>query len=110
LDEPSNFLGLPEIQPLLVRLEDSALEGLFQVVLTAHHPIAVDFLAAGYGLWLEREPTGPAKAFRVHLTDASMDDKSTLRVSDLIARGWVSGLGVPQGSLSEETNPSVAVQ
>jgi energy-coupling factor transporter ATP-binding protein EcfA2 len=110
LDEPSNFLGLPEIQPLLVRLEDAALEGRFQVVLTAHHPITVDFLAAGYGLWLEREPTGPAKAFRVHLTEATLDDKSTMRVSDLIARGWISGLGIPQSAPSEETMPSVAVQ
>ena len=46
LDEPGNFLGLTEIQPLLTRLQDAALEGRFQVILTAHHPIAVDFLAA----------------------------------------------------------------
>ena len=59
LDEPSNFLGLPEIQPLLVRLEDAALEGRFQVVLTAHHPIAVDLLAASHGLWLEEGTNRP---------------------------------------------------
>jgi len=86
LDEPSNYLGLPEIQPLLVRLQDAALEGRFQVVMTAHHPIAVDLLAAGYGVWLDREPTGPARVHRVQLADSTMDDKSAMRVSDLEAR------------------------
>jgi energy-coupling factor transporter ATP-binding protein EcfA2 len=110
LDEPSNFLGLPEIQPLLVRLQDSALERRFQVVLTAHHPIAVDLLAAGYGLWLDREPTGPARVHRVQLTDSSMDDKSTMRVSDLIARGWVSAWNGPRTAASEGASPAAAVQ
>jgi predicted ATPase len=95
LDEPSNFLGLPEIQPLLIRLEDSAAEGRYQVLLTAHHPIAVDLLASSHGVWLEREPTGPTRAHRLQMTDSSMDDKSAVRVSDLMARGWVSAFGIP---------------
>jgi predicted ATPase len=94
LDEPGNFLGLSEIQPLLTRLQDAALEGRFQVILTAHHPIAVDFLAAGHGSWLEREPSGPTRAHPIRVAESVAGDKAGLRVSDLIARGWLSGLGV----------------
>lgn len=98
LDEPGNFLGLSEIQPLLTRLQDAALEGRFQVILTAHHPIAVDFLAAGYGSWLEREPSGPTRAHPVRVAENLSKDMAEVRVSDLIARGWLSGLGVQQSS------------
>ncbi len=102
LDEPGNFLGLGEIQPLLTRLQDAALEGRFQVILTAHHPIAVDFLAAGYGTWLEREPSGPTRVQPIQVAESVGEDKAGVRVSDLIARGWLSGLGIaPKGSSSE---------
>jgi hypothetical protein len=85
------------------------LEGRFQVVLTAHHPIAVDLLAAGYGLWLDREPTGPARVHRVQMTDSAADDKSAMPVSELMARGWVSALGVSQPATAQETDSDAAV-
>ena len=110
LDEPSNFLGLPEIQPLLIRVQDAALEHRFQVVLTAHHPIAVDLLAAGYGLWFDREPAGPTRVSRIQLADSTMDEKSFTRVSDLIARGWVSALSSPQAAVSVEASPAATIQ
>jgi len=99
LDEPANFLGLGEIQPLLARLQDAALEGRFQVLLTAHHPIAVDFLAAGYGSWLEREPSGPTRVQPIRVAESVEGDKAGIRVSDLIARGWLSA--IQSGSCSE---------
>ena len=105
LDEPGNFLGLGEIQPLLTRLQDAALEGRFQVILTAHHPIAVDFLAAGYGSWLEREPSGPTRVQRIHVAEDIQRDNAGVRTSDLIARGWLSGLGVQQGVASSDADP-----
>ena len=100
LDEPGNFLGLGEVQPLLTRLQDAALEGRFQVILSAHHPIAVDLLASGYGSWLEREPSGPTKVQPIRVVESVVEDKdkSGVRVSDLIARGWLSGLGVKSES------------
>ena len=94
LDEPGNFLGLSEIQPLLTRLQDAALEGRFQVILTAHHPIAVDFLAGSHGLWLEREPSGPSRVHPIRVAQNAVEEKGGVRVSDLIARGWLSGLGI----------------
>jgi predicted ATPase len=102
LDEPSNFLGVSEIQPLLTRLQDAALENRFQVVLTAHHPIAVNFLAASHGLWLEREPTGPTRVQRIRVGDDISEAKAGMRISDLIARGWLSGLGVAQTGTSPD--------
>jgi len=105
LDEPGNFLGLSEIQPLLTRLQDAALEGRFQVILTAHHPIAVDFLAAAHGSWLERDPSGPTRPpQRIHVTEDISADKAGMRVSDLMARGWLSGLGVAQTSANNDAS------
>ena len=94
LDEPGNFLGLSEVQPLLARLQDAALASRFQVIVTAHHPLAVDFLAAGYGSWLDREPSGPTRLHPIRVAESVAEDKAGLRVSDLIARGWLSGLGL----------------
>jgi hypothetical protein len=96
LDEPGNFLGLSEVQPLLTRLQDIAREGTSQVVMTAHHSIAVDFLAASSGLWLERDPSGPTRPPRhIHVDRDISEGKTGVRVSDLVARGWLSGLGIP---------------
>jgi predicted ATPase len=106
LDEPSNFLSLSEIQPLLTRLQDAALEDRFQVILTAHHPVAVNFLAASHGFWLEREPIGPTRVQRIHIDDDVSEGKAGMRISDLIARGWLSGLGVAE----RETSPDVAAK
>ncbi len=108
LDEPGNFLGLSEVQPLLTRLQDAALEGLFQVILTAHHPIAVDFLAAAHGLWLERDPSGPARIQRIHVAKDVAEGKANVRISDLVARGWLSGLGVAPTEALSDGDPKLA--
>ncbi len=105
LDEPGNFLGLGEIEPLLTRLQDIALEGRAQIILSAHHPLAVDFLAAGHGCWLDREPSGPARVERLKLSADDLDENAHLRVSDLIARGWLSGLGVTDRSAKPQGKP-----
>ncbi len=96
LDEPGNYLALSEIQPLLTRIQDAALEGRLQAILTAHHPIAVDFLAAGYGQWMEREPSGPVRVLPIHVREGLQKGGQNMKLSELIARGWLSGLGVSQ--------------
>jgi predicted ATPase len=108
LDEPGNFLGLSEISPLLTRFQDGAREGSYQVILSAHHPVAVDLLAAGHGFWLDREPGGPTRVQRVKLSDDALGKDAHLRVSDLIARGWLSGLGVQDYSGGANGAPSLA--
>lgn len=98
LDEPGNFLGLSEIRPLLSRLQDAAMEKRYQVIVTAHHPIAIDMLAAGHGYWLSRDPNGPTRTQKIKLKQGFDKDEAGIRVSDLIARGWLSGLGVTEQS------------
>lgn len=83
LDEPDNFVALAEIQPLLMEMSDAAGEGLAQVVLCSHHPEVIDYLG-DRGLLLEREVND---ATRVRpLRDVATDD--TLRLSEVIGRGW----------------------
>ena len=55
LDEPDNYIALPELQPLLAELEDGCGDDLPQTILISHHPEAMDFLA-DRAIWLGREP------------------------------------------------------
>jgi predicted ATPase len=89
IDEPANFLGLTEIQPLLLRLQNSADEGEGQAILTSHHPVTYDLLAESNGRWLERTPLGPTKVSRVADVIGVPED-SAVPLSELVARGWVS--------------------
>ena len=80
LDEPDNYVTLPELQPWLADLEDGAGDTLPQVVLISHHPEAIDFLADNT-VWLAREPEGHTR-----IVDAKND--TGLRMSEVYARGW----------------------
>ena len=55
LDEPDNYITLPELQPWLAELEDSCGDTLPQTILISHHPEAIDFLSDN-AIWLGREP------------------------------------------------------
>ena len=83
LDEPENFVSLPEIQPWINALRDVCDESQGQAILISHHPEMIDLLAS-YACWFER-PNGLAT--RLHsLPQATEED---LRVSELIARRWI---------------------
>ena len=89
IDEPANFLGLSEIQPLLLRLQNSADEGQVQAIVTSHHPVAYDLMAERAGLWLERTPLGATEVKRVSAVIEGLKD-TDIPLSELVARGWVS--------------------
>jgi predicted ATPase len=89
IDEPANFLGLSEIEPLLVRMQNNADEGQAQSILTSHHPVAYDLIAERAGLWLERTPLGSTQVKRVCTVIESLKD-TAIPLSELVARGWVS--------------------
>jgi predicted ATPase len=89
IDEPANFLGLSEIEPLLVRLQNNADEGLAQAIVTSHHPVVYDLIAERAGLWLERTPLGPTIPKRVSAVIEGLKD-TDIPLSELVARGWVS--------------------
>ena len=83
IDEPENYLALPEIQPWLMELNDACGEGLPQAVLISHHPELIDYLGPECGKWIERDPLGPT---RVKKLPEQIDEG--LKLSEQIARGW----------------------
>jgi AAA15 family ATPase/GTPase len=83
LDEPDNFIALPEVQPWLTTLYDLCSENGTQALLISHHPEVIDLLSS-QALWLER-PNGLAT--RVSALPKAGED--TLKVSEVIARRWV---------------------
>jgi predicted ATPase len=83
VDEPENYLALPEIQPWLMELNSACGDGFPQAVLISHHPELIDYLGPECGTWIERDPLGPA---RVRELPKRIDDG--LKLSEQIARGW----------------------
>ncbi len=80
LDEPDNFIMLPEVRPMIAEILDEAVHELPQITLISHHPEAMDFIPAENSRWLEREP----KSF-TRIKDFQNDTRLT--VSELYARG-----------------------
>ncbi|MBI5292172.1 MAG: AAA family ATPase [Chloroflexi bacterium] len=86
IDEPENFLALPEIQPWLLQLYDSCSEGKTQALLISHHPELINYLLASpVGYWFEREANTPVRVKQI-----VAESNGGLPVSELIARGWLS--------------------
>lgn len=84
VDEPENYVALPEIQPWLMAIADACGETLPQAVLCSHHPELIDYLGGDCGWLLERETSGVVTARRPerHFFEGG------LKFSELIARGW----------------------
>lgn len=88
IDEPENFLALPEIQPWLIEIYDLCNEGKLQSLLISHHPELINYLLASpIGYWFERQSNA---AVRVKKISNEVAENSGLPVSELIARGWLN--------------------
>lgn len=85
LDEPDNFVALPEIQPWLTALVDLCEETPFQAVICSHHPELIDYLGPDYGLVLSRESPAVTTARPI----ASSDIDSGIELSESAARNWI---------------------
>ena len=83
IDEPENYVSLPEIQPWLMELNDTCGEGFPQAVLISHHPELIDYFGPESGKWLEREPLGPTRIKKL-----PEQIEKGLKLSEQIARGW----------------------
>lgn len=83
LDEPENFIALPEIQPWLMSLRDRLEDRGGQIVLISHHPEMIDYLACEAGLVLERVGAGPAR-----LRPFAQVGDGSVKASEQVARGW----------------------
>jgi predicted ATPase len=87
LDEPENFLALPEIQPWLTELYDSCMEGKTQALLISHHPELINYLLASpVGYWFERQTNRPTRVRPI-----TPEEGDGLPISEIIARGWLNG-------------------
>jgi len=84
LDEPENFLALPEIQPWLDKLYDQCEDNRTQSLLISHHPEIINYLASDTGYWFSRQNNGPVRTQRV--TD---ENDTGLSIAELVARGWI---------------------
>ncbi len=84
LDEPDNYVALPEIQPWLMALADACGDTVPQAVICSHHPELIDYLGGEHGLLFTREVTGVVK---VRPLDTSAVEGG-LKLSELVARGW----------------------
>ena len=84
IDEPDNYVALPEIQPWLMALSDICGDSRHQAVICSHHPELIDYLGAERGVLLERTNGGVTT-----VRDASsLAEEDGLRLSERIARGW----------------------
>jgi predicted ATPase len=86
VDEPENFLALPEIQPWLDAVYERVEEDQLQALLVSHHPRLINMLADDAGFWMQQDPdAGVARISRI------VRGKSTegLPVSQLVERGWI---------------------
>ncbi len=86
IDEPENFLALPEIQPWLTALYDSCMEQQMQSLLISHHPEFINYLLVSpIGYWFERQSNRPTRVRPI-----AAQDEEGLPISEIIARGWLN--------------------
>ena len=81
LDEPDNYITLPELQPWFAELEDGCGDTLPQAILISHHPEAIDFLS-DKAVWLGRDPES-------HTRILDIKNDTRLKISELYAQGLV---------------------
>ena len=84
LDEPDNYVALPEIQPWLFKLTDACGVQLPQAVICSHHPELIDFLAVNNGKVLRREVSGATTVRSAQ----DLDSIPGMKLSEAVARGW----------------------
>jgi hypothetical protein len=84
IDEPDNFVGLPELQPWTLSLM-SLLGTNTQAILVSHHPELLDLAGDGAGLYLWRDShTSPTRIGPLRVPEG-------LSAGEAVARGWLGG-------------------
>jgi predicted ATPase len=83
IDEPENFLALPEIQPWFDALYDQCAERNLQVILISHHPKIINFLASDSGYWFSRENN------LTRVQKIVPENESGLSIAELVEKGWI---------------------
>ena len=84
LDEPDNYVALPEIQPWLDALVKLCEETSSQAVICSHHPELIDYLGPDSGQVLRRNASGATTAQPI----SPLASGDGLKLSELVALGW----------------------
>jgi len=84
IDEPDNFVGLPELQPWVLSMRE-LLDDDHQLVLISHHPEILSNSGEANGRYLWRDNhTSPTRIGPLKVPEG-------MTVGEAIARGWASG-------------------
>ncbi|NEQ76973.1 MAG: AAA family ATPase [Okeania sp. SIO2C9] len=84
IDEPENFLALPEIQPWLMKLFDYCQSNQKQALLISHHPSLINYLASNSGYWFERQENQPVRVQKI-----VEENEEGLSIAKLIELRWI---------------------
>ncbi|HVT87436.1 MAG TPA: ATP-binding protein [Tepidisphaeraceae bacterium] len=84
IDEPDNFVGMPELQPWVLSMRE-LLDEKHQLVLISHHPEILSNSGEANGRYLWRDShTSPTRIGPLKVPDG-------MTAGEAIARGWASG-------------------
>lgn len=84
IDEPDNFVGLPELQPWVLSMRE-LLDEDHQAILISHHPEILNSAGEDFGRYLWRDNhTSPTRIGPLKIPMG-------LTAGEAIARGWVRG-------------------
>jgi hypothetical protein len=84
IDEPDNFVGLPELQPWVLSMRE-LLDENHQAILISHHPEILSNAGEDFGCYLWRDNhTSPTRVGPLKIP-------AGLSVGEAVARGWVRG-------------------
>ena len=84
IDEPDNFVGLPELQPWVLSLRE-LLDENHQAIVISHHPEILSSAGEDFGCYLWRDNhTSPTRIGLLKVPEG-------LSPGEAIARGWIRG-------------------
>jgi hypothetical protein len=84
IDEPDNFVGLPELQPWVLSMRE-LLDEDHQLILISHHPEILSSSGEANGRYLWRDNhTAPTRIGQLKVPDG-------MTAGEAIARGWARG-------------------
>jgi hypothetical protein len=84
IDEPDNFVGLPELQPWVLAIRE-LLDEEHQAILISHHPEILNNAGEESGRYLWRDNhTSPTRIGPLKVPDG-------ITAGEAITRGWIRG-------------------
>jgi len=84
IDEPDNFVGLPELQPWVLSMRE-LLDDKHQLIMISHHPEILSNSGEANGRYLWRDNhTSPTRIGPLEIPEG-------MTVGEAIARGWANG-------------------